>query len=504
MIKRISIAIAGLLCVQTAPAQQFIGMSTHNYTAAHQLPLNPAWVNNARTAPEVNLFAGNLLVGNNAYFVNASVLSTLSGGEAKEDKDFGRLKGDANRKVWGNADIIGPAASFTYKGKYQVGFYTRFRAIANGGNVTKPNFDIISDNKNPQFFNHNLTYDKVGAVAHAFGEIGISAGKMIRDDDYAKAGVGVNLKYLMGYAAINAYTESVSYQRLSDSLIYATGDVTLLYTYNTSPGTADYTSRAGRGGIGLDVGFFYEYYGNMDPNVTVPYKFSIAASITDIGSVAYNGDEGSGTYNVNGFKTPISTVELQRDNDANEFYRYVNRLRDIGYITQTESGEKFRIGLPTAFRLNTDWNLGSKIYVSVNTLLNLRGYNGQIYNPGYASYLNITPRIDLKYLKVGLPLTLVKYKTMNIGAILYMGPLFVGSSSILTAASGQNVQNFDIYAGVGWKFYKSNKVRESTYDNGTNPEGIRRLIPRFLRGSGKGVDCPPQRFRNNEYKSYYK
>lgn len=502
MIKRISLVAAVFLSL-TANAQQFIGMSPLNYSAVHLLPANPAWVNNARTAPEVNLFAGNVLAGNNAYFVNASILSTLNGGDAKEDRDFGRLDGKRNVKAWANADVMGPAVSFTYKKQYQFGVYTRFRSIVNGGNVTKPNFDIVSNDKHPQFFNHTLTYENVGAVAHAFGEFGISAGKMLRDDDYIKIGVGANIKYLVGYAAINAYSNSITYQRLSDSLIFARGDATLLYTYNTSPGSMDPATRAGRGGLGLDIGFFYEFYGNMDPNITVPYKFSIAASITDIGSVGYVGDAGSGKYNITGTRAAINTVELQ-DNDKDEFYSFLGRLSEIGYVRQTENAEKFRIGLPTAFRLNTDWNAGSKIYVSVNTLLNLKGNNGEVYNPGYASYLNITPRIDLKALKFGLPITFVKYRTMNLGAILYMGPLFIGSSSILTAATGQNVQNFDVYAGLGWKFFKSNKVRMREYDNGTNPEGIRRFIPRFLRGNGRGVDCPPQRFRNNEYKSYYK
>lgn len=513
MLRKIISGVFLSLIAYNTYAQQFIGMTTNNYSAVHQLPLNPAWVNNALTGPEVNLFAVNVLAGNNAYMANMSILSHISGNTSPvEGKDYGPLTDPKNKKLWLNADIIGPGASFTYKGQYQLGIYTRFRTIANGGNVSKANFDIISDENHPQFYNHQLNYQNVGAVAHAFGEVGFSVGKLVRNDEYIKVGIGANIKYLIGYAAINAFSNSLTYHRRSDSLLYATGDATLLYTYNVTPGSNDLATRAGRGSLGLDIGMFYEYYGNDDPNITVPYKFSIAASITDIGSVSYVGDAGSGNYTINGNPTEINNVELQ-DVDNDEFAYYLSRLQGIGYITSKEKADKFRIGLPTALRINTDWNLGSKVYVSVNTLLNLRGNNGEVYNPGYASYLNITPRIDLKAFKIGLPITLMKYKTLNMGAVAYLGPLFVGSSSLLSLVTGQNISNIDAYAGLSWKFIKSDKVRLRSNDNGyDDPDsGIRRFIPKFLRGHGngdksgtKGTICPPQKFKNNQYKSYYK
>lgn len=504
-----------LLGIHHANAQQFIGLTTNNYPAIMQLPSNPALVNNALTGAEINLISFNILAGNNAYQVNGGWL--IKGDfetEAREGYDYSKMSNNQRKRAWANVDVMGPAASFSIRKQYQVGIYTRARAIVNAGNLNTEQFNVYTNENDPQYYNHTFTLKKVGASAHAFGEVGVTLGKMIRDDEYYKFGIGVTVKYLIGYAAINAYAGELTYQRLGDSAIYAKGDLTALYTYNTVSGqTGDLRQRAGRGGLGFDIGIQYAYHPDYDPNKKDnTYRYKLGLSITDIGSVGYVGDKGSAAYNVNASKTDFDQLEFT-DADQQEYGSLLNRQIEAGRIKVQDEGTKFRIGLPTAFRANLDYNAGGGLFIAINTLLNMKGSNGSVFRPGYVGYLNITPRIDLKFFKFGLPITLMRYRTLNMGSIVYLGPLFIGSNTLISAVAGQNISNVDVFTGLAIKLTKREKVHKlRTYDNGYSDteSGIKRFIPRFLRGGGsdgkyrKGLICPPGGIRNNSYKSYYR
>jgi hypothetical protein len=488
-----------LLGVSNVHAQQFIGLTTNNYPAIMQLPSNPALVNNALTGPEINLVSGSVFAGNNAYTVDGGWL--MKGDfetEAREGYEYSKLPNSQRKRAWANVDIMGPAASFSIKKQYQVGIYTRARTIVNAGNIAAEQFNVYTNENDPQYYNHTFSFKKVGASAHAFGEVGVTLGKMIRDDEYYKFGIGVTVKYLIGYAAINAYAGDLTYQRLGDSAIYANGDLTALYTYNTVSGqTSDLGQRAGRGGLGFDIGVQYAYHPDYDPNKTDnTYRYKLGISITDIGSVGYVGDRGSAAYNVNASKTDFDELEFV-DADQQEYGLFLNRQAQAGRIKVQDDGAKFRIGLPTAFRANIDYNAGGGLFVSVNTLLNMKGSNGSVFRPGYVGYLNVTPRIDLKFFKFGLPFTLIRYRTLSVGSVVYLGPLFVGSNTLLSALAGQNISNIDVYSGLAFKITKREKVpRMRAYDNGSDDPsgGLKRLIPRFLRGENRyrrGLICPP-------------
>lgn len=514
MIKRI-ISGCFLLIAYHSGAQQFIGLTTNNYPAIMQLPSNPALVNNALNGAEVNILSGNVLAGNNAYQVSGSWL--IKGDfekEAREGYEYSRMSNNQRKRAWANVDIMGPSASFTIKKQYQVGIYTRARAIVNAGNLNTEQFNVYTNENDPQYYNHTFTLKKIGASAHAFGEVGVTLGKMIRDDEYYKFGAGVTIKYLIGFAAINAFASELSYQRIGDSIMYAKGDLTALYTYNTVSGqTGDLGQRAGRGGLGFDIGIQYAYHPYVELNKKDIYLYKIGISITDIGSVGYVGDNGSGAYNLNATKTDLDKLEFA-DADQQEYGVFLNRQAEAGIIKVQEEGSKFRIGLPTAFRANLDYNAGGGFFISVNTLLNMKGSNGSIFRPGYVGYLNITPRVDLNFLKFGLPITLMRYRSLNMGAVMYLGPLFLGSNTLISAIAGQNISNIDVYTGLAFKLTKRDKTpRMRTYDNGADDpsNGIKRFIPRFMRGGGgsenkyrKRLICPPGGIRNNSYRSYYK
>jgi hypothetical protein len=494
MFRKNIVIISFLLCVvHAATAQQFMGYYFTNYTNIQQVPYNPAWVNTAIDGAEINLASFSLLLGNNAYAASRNLLFGATYDSATvlmEGKDYWKDDSKSKKRLWMNADILGPAVSITYKKQHQFGIYTRARVIMNAGNMTQDNFLRITDTLADY---EPFEYVKTGFSAHSFGEVGITYGRMLRDDEYAKLRVGATLKYLVGFNAINIYAKELKYQRVTqDSIGYLEGEVSALYTYNTNAGsTGDLGQRAGRWGLGLDVGIQYEYYPQADPNKKTKYLYSVAAAITDIGTVGYVGDKGSGTYAMNLGKTDFEV--FTPDRGSFDYGIYLSKLTRDTLARQTEPAEKFSIGLPTALRLNGDLHLGSGIFISVNSLLNMRGNSARVFRPGYVSYLNFTPRGELGPLKIGLPITLFRFRTLMAGAFMNLGPLYFGSASAFSSLlAGNQISNIDIYGGLTLKI-RPRKERDA-YDMGK--QNLMQRALNLFRGSGESAVersryCPP-------------
>ncbi|MCB0700278.1 MAG: hypothetical protein H6551_04165 [Chitinophagales bacterium] len=452
-----------LLINQHGLAQQFIGLNTTKYAGIQHMATNPAWVNTCDKGTEVMLFSANVLAGTNAYSVRKKFVFEGFNGQGLPGVDYFPDEQRYQKHLWANLEINGPAFSTTYKDVHHVGMFTRVRQLYRAGNITSSEFLLIG-NKVPEIYNgQNVDFKKAGFTTHTFAEVGFTYGQTIRDDNYHIARVGVSLKYLMGFVAGSIYTESLQYQQKSaDSIGYIKGDLTILYTHNMNSfidanvqnDITGWFQRAGRWGLGLDIGGQYEYHPDGNPNKETPYLFSIAASITDIGSIGYVADTGSGTYELN--IANIDTAQfLKRYEDIDQ---YLIRLQQDTAINahNGDIAQKFRVGLPTAFRLNIDYNATDKLNFAVNILLNMRG-SRKLYKPAYVSYFNFTPSYGGKNFKVGLPFSVIGYQTFAIGTVLQVGPFYMGSTSVLSMLMSSRLRNIDGYVGFAYKFIDKKK-----------------------------------------------
>jgi hypothetical protein len=92
--------------------------------------------------------------------------------------------------------------------------------------------------------------------------------------------------------------------------------------------------------------------------------------------------------------------------------------------------------LPTALRTNIDWNMSNKLFLNINSELSLVKNTNS--NSNYiANNVSVTPRFESKWLSVYLPFSYVKYSGLQSGFGLRMGPLFVGSGSVVNGLLGK-------------------------------------------------------------------
>jgi len=444
-----------LLTAYNGFTQQFIGLNTTAYSAIHHMPTNPAWVNNAADGMEIMPFSVNMLAGTNAYYFYKKFILEGFNGQAIEGTDYLRDPQTYQKHLWANMEINGPAMSFTYKDEHHLGVFTRARQLHRAGNITSGEFRLFGQSLPETYLNNPVRFSKAGYSTHTFAEVGFTYGRILYNNYYHRLKGGISVKYLMGFVAGSVYTNELTYANSGDSIAIQ-GDMNVLYTHNIGPfidnnAQNDLTSwfqRAGRGGIGLDLGVQYEYHPDGNPNIATPYLFSIAASLTDIGGIGYIADTGSGRYELD-IHTDTSKLVKYPYEGINE---YMMKLEGDTLLGRGEKAAKFRMGLPTAFRLNADYNAGNKINFTLNMLLNLRGNGGDRYRPAHVNYINITPIYGGRNFQVGLPFTWIGYQTFAVGATLRVGPFYIGSSSALTTIMSRKIKNIDAYAGLVLKF----------------------------------------------------
>ena len=457
---RVFVSAILLLTPFISIAQQFVGLSTRAFSSIQQMPTNPAWVAASNDGMEVMLFSVSGLAGTNAFSFKKDFIFQGFNSAAREDQEYVRSLTKQKKHLWANIDFYGPAISFKYKDIHHIGVFTRGRQIVRAGNVTDRAFSVLGQATPSELYGENIDFRNAGFSTHSFTEIGFTYGRVLKNDYYNVMRGGVSVKFLMGFVGGSLYTNDMTYsQNRPDTLGSLEGDLNLLYSYNIRPfidrnGQNDLSSwakRGGKWGLGLDIGWQYEYHPDGNPNVATPYLYSLYASLTDLGSIGYVADRGSGAYELN--LSQLDTAQIKK-HDWEEIYQYMERMEKDSLIDAPSSVEKFRIGLPTALRFGGDYNMSEKVNIAANVLLNLRGNGGDVYKPAYVNYFNITPTYGGKVFQFSLPFTLIGYQSLTMGTIIRFGPFYVGSSSLVTSLVSRRMRNIDAYAGFVWKFRK--------------------------------------------------
>jgi hypothetical protein len=181
----------------------------------------------------------------------------------------------------------------------------------------------------------------------------------------------------------------------------------------------------------------YEYHPNRKGDslryYQDPYKFKLAVSVTDIGSINYEGAE-LNTYDMN------ATVSTANYNDD------VEDFLDDNYGKTTQDQE-VSIELPTALHVLFDYRFGKKFLVSAQANLALSSSVNQ-FGSRIINTLVIAPRLETKWFSLYAPVSFREYADMAFGTGLRFGPLSIGSGSVLSNLLSDDSRTTDIFVGL--------------------------------------------------------
>jgi outer membrane protein OmpA-like peptidoglycan-associated protein len=461
-----SLALGLISCVPLfGLSQQFTGYSYDNYSGVQGMLQNPASVAGSKYKVNINFFSISTLAGNNAYELKNAKFKNFDFTDLKENQDYFKSSNTDNKNLWFNTDILGPSVMFTASKKSGIGLYTRARTLINEFNLSDKTFRYFGSGTSDGIYDIPIHESMLQLKAHAFAEAGLTYGRIIWSAPHHLLKMGITGKYIVGLAAASVYSNKLALNIAKSNFINElNGDANVRYSSNLDAvdnNFGDAFKHAGSNhGLGLDVGFTYEWRPESSGWLTTdqtPYKVRLSGSLNDLGSVSYDNSKHGNSYSVNA--TGRTTDDLNKQ-DGENFDQYFTRLQNMGIITTQAHADKMKVKLPTTFRFDADYHIYRRLFINAGTIVNLINRDQNQTTAQYATTFTVTPRLEKKWFSLYTPFYYNAIsKKSAIGAGMRLGPLFLGSGSILSNMfSNKNVSTADFHMGFTLPIYQRVKI----------------------------------------------
>ena len=462
---KISTTIFLFIFISTASfAQDFSGYRSGNYTGVNGVFFNPANIADSRYRWDFNLFSISTSFGNNKASFNLKDFGKTINTDSIKNQVFSDKSGPSS----GMASFVvnGPSLLFNLNKKSSIALSTRARAMVNITDIDgKLANQIINDANNNTDFPYTLSSSqKMILNVNGWTEFGLSYARVIHDEGPHFFKGGITLKYLDG--AANAYINIDKLNTTIDNdpansafMTNANGKIGLGFGgINISDLNAQDLLKFKSTGIGGDIGFVYEF--RPDSNSTRlsetgdyrrdmnKYKFRLGLAILDIGSINYKRDvTRSGAYSIhipNGQRFYFSSLS---NTGVDNFKDTLDKYPQFFTADASAGSSSYRVSLPTTLQVDADYHLHEGFYISLAGQLALAKNSSKAFNSQYFNAIAITPRFEGRAFGIYVPFAYNALTKITSGVSLRLGPFFVGSGSILSAALGSSKQA-DLFFGM--------------------------------------------------------
>ncbi|MCR9065494.1 MAG: DUF5723 family protein [Cytophagales bacterium] len=469
-------------------AQNFIGLSSSNYSGIHGTLMNPANAADSRYKVYVNIGAvgadlqNNLLRWKAPYSILALSTKTVnpkynapSGLPEWKSSYYGFNSLANTSKLFFNAEIRGPAIQINFP-RWGAGIAggVRYRVFSS---FTKTSPTIIqtiaTGTKNPLL--QNVDNTGIHGIMNFSGvnEIYASISKVLREDSRNFLKVGATAKRLTSNLNLSVNADELDYN-ITPNTGNSSQDVNVQRARGTFFHAAETSGAFNIGwiatqmtqlkaignGFGADIGFVYEYRPNYtrerykyknqfipDPEVN-KYKYKFGAALTDIGFLTYSHFTDVQVGTVETANVTIEPATFYKLGSTNEF---IADVEQVFTPDQANYGRSFRVLMPAKLILHGDYLVREGFYVSGVLRQALLG-KSRLGPIGYSG-LSVIPRFEKKYVEFAFPLTLDNdYTNLNLGATMRAGPLFLGFDNITGWINTFNPRGLSVHAGLFWGF----------------------------------------------------
>jgi len=421
-------------------SQSYVGHSIDNYSGIQGAVYNPSSIVGSNVRADINLFSASVFGGSDYFGINVGDIIKSDGGFDFEE-DAEKSPSDANNFFF-NADVIGPSFMFNLSKRSSIGVVSRIRANLNINNINGELYEAIVDDFDTDE-NFNFDSEDLNGTIHAWAEIGLAYGRILMDKPNHVLKAGATLKYLQGAGSVFMSSPGLGGQYTASSETLTTeGELNYGSSRDFEDNEIDFEELTS--GFGLDVGFTYQWHPNRDndtlPSYKDPYKLKVGVSVTDIGSINYSDAEFS-TYNLD---ATVSTSNFEEDTE--------DFLEDNYVGIETDKATKVK--LPTALHLLIDYRISKKFYVSAQADLSLVK-DGADFSNAVLNTVLVAPRLETKWFSFYAPLSFRQYGEVSFGGGLRLGPLTVGSGSVITNLLSDNSKTTDVYVGLKIPLYRN-------------------------------------------------
>ena len=494
-------------------AQEFMGYHYNNYMGVYGVVSNPASIAASPYQFHINIFSASVVAGNNAYELNRADLFHFHFSGLTEGPDYQKIISDARKNGWAVADVLGPSVLISLDKKSALGIATRLRVMAEADDLGNGAFNLFG-NPNPAYYGVNYSEQHVRVNANAFADMGISYARVLEDNGDHLLKAGITLKYIQGFTGgtLGISSLNVNMQN-ANSIQTLNGAGSLAYAQNLD----QYTQKGAslrlnepvsmvNGTAGMDFGMVYEHRpGRLrspkgaEGNVAYDFRFSLSVTDLAFAPIRYKAGNQSAGYLLTADNVLKDTFTIK---NAQNLTNYLQGLQTRNLASKQVSTGYFSMSLPSSIHTNVDWHLAKNIFINADAVISLRGPNSQHSGTNYISTLSLTPRWETKTFSVYSPVSVNVQKEINWGIGFRVGPLFVGSASVLSDLFQSHVRTADAYMGIsipifgGHKSHPSKRPgsndadRLSTKDSDGDGIPDRRDKCPFTAGPAENNGCP--------------
>jgi outer membrane protein OmpA-like peptidoglycan-associated protein len=365
------------------------------------------------------------------------------------DKYTYSLQENNNLTSYMQLDLLHAMIGITSRQSVGVGFRTR--AFGSIGNASEGLLGAIYKNN----YASAIPLASFYAQYHTFSELFASYAMMVTPKNAVHSvSLGVAVKLTGGGSSsyMNFTDGTAAYDNAGFRLNNASGQI------GRSESDIRYLDfKMGNAfGFGADIGLVYEFRPdildheyNMDgesglikpyPN---KYVIKVSVALTDVGtSVKY--PAANNNYNFTGNNT-VDIHDLTLEN---------MHERALAGMTTVPAAPDYSVKLPMALNAAIDWNTGNNLYVNFHALVGFsRGAGSAFYRNAYT----LTPRYERTWFGVGIPVQIDQYSNVNVGMMLRLGPLWVGSQTLFTNLASNTTKASDVSVMVKIPFLKAVK-----------------------------------------------
>lgn len=437
------------LLAGTVQAQNYEGYRTSNYAGVNAVYSNPAFIADSRYKVDINLVGINASVANSQAKFNLGDINNTFKSDSIKNQLFGTNPGQANALV--NLTVNGPAVLFHTPGKLTWAVTTRARVVGNVSQLDGKLVDkVINDlNNDPNLpYTINSSNNQVVNVS-GWTEWGISAAREVYARGAHHFTAGVTLKYLAGsgnaHLGLDNFKGTINADLIKQDayLNNTTGRMTLGFSgVNFSDFQAGDLTKFNGHGIGGDLGITYEWR----PIGSKDYKLRIGAAVTDIGHITYDRDMArSGDYKIN---IPANQAYYLSNLNGVSLDNYASTLANdpVHFQAQNATATSYTVHLPTMLQLDADLHIIQHFAVNLASQMAFAKNENKPYNSAYYSNVTLTPRYENRYFGAFLPLNYNDLSKFNAGAAFRVGPMYIGSGSVLSSLMSDSKQ-LDVFIG---------------------------------------------------------
>ncbi len=465
-------------------AQNYLGVQSSNYAGVMGTDIQPASFVDSRFVFDLNLASFNFNFYNNAgafdtkdmpkWWKKSFLDTSIYNSWAKPDSTFADRyfvkRYDTNSSkllgVYNNVQIDVLNFMFHIKPTIAIGFSAKMRSITNIDNID-PKLAVLAENAldYSALWNVQLNEELLSVNHLTWLEYGINYAQVLKDDGEHFMKIGGRAKYLSGLAAGYLWTDNFQYKlENADTSMVLQGDFDYGYSGNIDnmgSGNTGFPKQASKFGLGLDLGFVYEWRPNwkeykydMDGETNLwrrdqeKYKIRAGVSIVDIGGMKFQKGGLSRNFSVNS-NNLFDLHVFDQDTSLADMDGTIDSLitNSPDWTSDQNTSSTFFMKTPTALSLQFDYHIWKWFYVNTTGMINLLSKKSGNH-VHVANQWSITPSFDYAWFGLHIPVSINSYSGFKAGVATRLGPLTLGMTDFKTLFATGQVRGAEFFAGL--------------------------------------------------------